>query len=52
MNSEQERERATVYMQGLAEMSKDWFRRGKARGGQKPPRKGSRPGGKGPKSRK
>jgi hypothetical protein len=52
MNSEQERERATVYMQGLAEMSKDWFRRGKARGGHKPPRKGSRPGGKGPKSRK
>lgn len=25
MNSEQERERATVYMEGLAEMSRDWI---------------------------
>jgi hypothetical protein len=24
MNSEQERERATVYMEGLAEMRRDW----------------------------
>lgn len=27
MNSEEERERATVYMEGLAEMNKDWFKR-------------------------
>jgi hypothetical protein len=27
MNSEEERERATVYMEGLAEMYKDWVRR-------------------------
>ena len=26
MNSEEERERATVYMEGLAEMYKDWVR--------------------------
>jgi hypothetical protein len=26
MNSEEERERATVYMEGLAEMRKDWTR--------------------------
>ena len=25
MNSEDERERATVYMEGLAQMNKDWF---------------------------
>ena len=29
MNSEEERERATVYMEGLAEMYKDWARRKK-----------------------
>ncbi len=29
MNSEEERERATVYMEGLAEMYKDWMRRKK-----------------------
>jgi hypothetical protein len=29
MNSEEERERATVYMEGLAQMNKDWRRRGK-----------------------
>ena len=29
MNSEDERERATVYMEGLAEMYKDWARRKK-----------------------
>ena len=29
MNSEEERERATVYMEGLAEMYKDWLRRKK-----------------------
>ena len=35
MNSEEERERATVYMEGLAQMSADWARnqkRPKARG--------------------
>ena len=34
MASEDERERATVYMHGLAEMSKDWSRKAK-RGGKK-----------------
>jgi hypothetical protein len=29
MNSEEERERATVYMEGLAEMYKDWTKRSK-----------------------
>ena len=29
MSSEEERERATVYMEGLAEMYKDWVRRKK-----------------------
>jgi hypothetical protein len=29
MNSEEERERATVYMEGLAEMYKDWARKKK-----------------------
>ena len=29
MNSEEQRERATVYMEGLAEMYKDWVRREK-----------------------
>jgi hypothetical protein len=31
MASEEERERATVYMQGLAQMRSDWARRGKKR---------------------
>jgi hypothetical protein len=31
MNSEEERERATVYMEGLAEMYKDWVRKKKKR---------------------
>ena len=35
MASEEERERATVYMEGLAQMRRDWS------GGQKKPRKGS-----------
>jgi hypothetical protein len=34
MPSEQERERATVYMEGLAEMYKDWVRNSKK--GRKP----------------
>ena len=29
MSSEEERERATVYMEGLAEMYKDWVRKNK-----------------------
>jgi hypothetical protein len=29
MNGEEERERATVYMEGLAEMYKDWVRKSK-----------------------
>ena len=33
MNSEEERERATVYMEGLAQMRKDW--QGKQKGKQK-----------------
>ena len=32
MNSEEERERATVYMEGLAEMYKDWIGRKKKPG--------------------
>ena len=31
MQSEEERERATVYMEGLAQMRSDWTRRGKSR---------------------
>ncbi len=31
MNSEEERQRATVYMEGLAEMYQDWVRRKKKR---------------------
>ena len=31
MNSENERERATVYMEGLAQMRKDWQRKNKPR---------------------
>lgn len=32
MNGEEERERATVYMEGLAEMHKDWIGRKKKSG--------------------
>ena len=32
MNSEEERERATVYMEGLAQMRKDWGGKGKGNG--------------------
>ena len=28
MSTEEERERATVYMEGLAQMNRDWFRGG------------------------
>jgi hypothetical protein len=30
MHSEEERERATVYMEGLAQMRSDWTRKGKS----------------------
>ena len=33
MANEEERERATVYMEGLAEMRKDWFKDQKPKGG-------------------
>jgi nitrous oxide reductase accessory protein NosL len=32
MTTEEERERATVYMDGMAQMQKDWSRPGKAKG--------------------
>jgi len=32
MNSEEERERATVYMEGLAQMRKDWGGKGNGKG--------------------
>jgi len=32
MNNEEERERATVYMEGLAEMRRDWTRKTKMKG--------------------
>jgi hypothetical protein len=40
MSSEEERERATVYMEGLAQMRKDW---GQAGGGRKKAKPGKRP---------
>jgi len=39
MHSEEERERATVYMEGLAQMRSDWARKG-AKTGQSQKRKG------------
>lgn len=44
MSTEEERERATVYMEGLAEMAKDWSRDS----GPKGARKAAAPGGKRP----
>jgi hypothetical protein len=38
MSSEEERERATVYMEGLAQMRADWFRKNKKKGNAKRPR--------------
>jgi len=35
MPSEEERERATVYMEGMAQMAKDWRAAGGKRGGKK-----------------
>jgi hypothetical protein len=31
MESEEERERATVYMEGMAQMRKDWTKKGSGR---------------------
>ena len=51
MASEEERERATVYMEGLAEMRKDWFKDQKPKGpgrparGRRPPTTDSKPAG-------
>ena len=44
MNSEQDRERATVYMEGLTEMRSEWARAEKrsARGRTKPKRRANR----------
>jgi hypothetical protein len=33
MTSEEERERATVYMEGLAQMRSDWVKKGKGKAG-------------------
>jgi len=38
MNTEEERERATVYMEGLAQMRSDWAKQQKARGKKGPGR--------------
>jgi hypothetical protein len=38
MPTEEERERATVYMEGLAQMRSDWARRRKSRGRKRKPR--------------
>jgi hypothetical protein len=35
MSTESERERATVYMEGLAQMSRDWKRSTKGKGGRR-----------------
>jgi hypothetical protein len=51
MASEEERERATVYMEGLAEMRKDWFKDQKPKGagrpapGRRPPTPDPKPAG-------
>ena len=44
MHSEEERERATVYMEGLAQMRSDWAGKGKTQKGKEksPQRKGKR----------
>jgi hypothetical protein len=42
MNTEEERERATVYMEGLAQMRSDWARQQTAHG-RKAPRSSAKP---------
>lgn len=44
MESEEERERATVFMDGLAQMRSDWAREGRRAGGGSSPRQAPRPG--------
>ena len=41
MNTEEERERATAYMEGLAQMNKDWFKGASVSKGSGPRAKGS-----------
>jgi hypothetical protein len=41
--TEEEREKATVYMEGLAQMRSDWARREKGRGKPAPGRRGPKP---------
>ena len=36
MTSEEERERATVYMEGLAQMRSDWLKKDRKKGGRRP----------------
>ncbi len=45
MSTEEERERATVYMEGLAEMRKDWVKKEQPRTGAPGGRKGGGKGG-------
>jgi hypothetical protein len=42
MNTEEERERATVYMEGLTQMRSDWARQQKARTGKQAPPPGAK----------
>ena len=50
MNSEEERERAVVYMEGLAQMRSDWTKSGKRPKGTAAPGGGKPAGGKGAKT--
>lgn len=43
MSSEEERERATVYMEGLAEMNKDWLKGAESEKGKGPRVQGTAP---------
>jgi hypothetical protein len=52
MSTEEERERATVYMEGLAEMRKDWVKEHKPRAGAPGGRKGGGKSGAGPRGGK
>jgi hypothetical protein len=48
MASEEERERATVYMEGLLEMRNDWVRESRPKGAKGPgPGRGKKPRGPG-----
>ena len=52
MSTEEERERATVYMEGLAEMRKDWVKEQKPATGASGGRKGGGKSGAGPRGGK